>query len=878
MRTALFPKFSELYQTYQTSGDYTERKRQFAVVDLNKQIIEETLKNNPLENEHLTGLIQMFKYGCSDKTFDKYLKQNVSDATRYEELSKLANKINQWGYTGAGLNAVTNLTPAQLLSISDFLKKAFTIATIDEALKLCSDFDKLGIPLVKSGIYSPWLYYINPQIFVILNNSYNKFRDWLDIAADYPSCIKDFNELRALTNDTENGLLDKFAFNFDKYINVPTQLVNLDLRGNNIYKISHGIFKKDKRFYNSGIASVLEQNNWICLHSNTGKNQGNHFATKLKKGDYVYICYGGDDVYTIGKVISNSQPLDADSDELINGGGEWIYREIEPLFYPINNSVRELKGDTRFFMPSGNSTFYEVPTAELDFINKSIFQPKYNVNIIDGGSGTTPPAPPTIPNQNQNNNNQFNMALNTILFGPPGTGKTYSTIDLALEILNVNIANLRREARKGLFTNFQKDNRVFFTTFHQNMAYEDFIEGIKPVEPKEDDEFLKYEIQDGLFMKACIEATYNFIKRNFPENEQEIQIRTFNQLYDQLYDNVEQAGETPLVTLNGGNVLVSVTDQGNFSVKHVNGVRSYTVSRNRIAPLFESFPDLAVINNIHEEFRNIIGGCNSTAFWSVLNAIQHLQPNQEQVADGEIELKYEDKKSIVKSYWKNTEYQLFAEDNSEPFVFIIDEINRGNVAQIFGELITLIEEDKRLGKAEEIRLELPYSKTPFCVPPNLYIVGTMNTADKSVEALDTALRRRFSFVPKLPNEEELNTTTDGINLVLMLTKINERLKVLKDSDHTIGHAWLWNIQNVTDLRKAFSDKIIPLLQEYFYNDYEKLGLVLGDNFFEGNEQISSDIFATFNAGNGIAGQYDQSWQYKLKAYESLTIADFQSLY
>ena len=109
MRTALFPKFSDLYQTYKTSGDYTERKRQFAVVDLNKQIIEETIKNNPLENEHLTGLIQMFKHGCSDKTFDKYLKQNVSDATRLVELSKLAYKINQWGYTGAGLNAVTSL-------------------------------------------------------------------------------------------------------------------------------------------------------------------------------------------------------------------------------------------------------------------------------------------------------------------------------------------------------------------------------------------------------------------------------------------------------------------------------------------------------------------------------------------------------------------------------------------------------------------------------------------------------------------------------------------------------------------------------------------------------------------------------------------------
>lgn len=877
MRIALFPKFSELYQTYKTSGDYTERKKQFAVVDLNKQIISETLKNNPLKNEHLTGLIQMFKYGCSDKTFEKYLKQNISDKTRYDELSQLATKIDQWGYTGAGLNAITSLTPVQLASIGDFLKMAFAINTIDEAIKLCTDFDKLAIPLVKSGIYSPWLYYINPNIFVILNNSHSKFREWLNIPADYPSCIKDLNELRALTNDTENGLLDKFAFNFEKYINIPTHLVDLDLKGKRLYKISHGIFKKSVKYKYTGIAGVLEQNNWICLHSDTGKSNGSNFINNAKIGDFVYICYGGDAVYCIGTITSHSIPLDSDSNELINGDGKWVYREIKPLFYPIDKYVRELKGDTRFFMPSGNSTFYEVPKGELDNLNKNIFQPKYYVNVIDGVTGTTLPAPPTIPNQN-NNNNQFNMALNTILFGPPGTGKTYSTIDLALEILNVNIADLPREKRKSEFTNFQKDNRVFFTTFHQNMAYEDFIEGIKPVEPKEDDEFLKYEIQDGLFMKACIEATYNFIKRNFPENEQEIQIRTFNQLYDQLYYDVEQAGEKPLETLNGGNVLVSVTDQGNFSVKHVNGVRTYTVSRNRLAPLFERFPDLSVVKNIHEEFRNVIGGCNSTAFWSVLNAIQNLQPNQEPVKEEAIDLQYVDKKNIVKTYWKNAEYELIEDDNSEPFVFIIDEINRGNVAQIFGELITLIEEDKRLGKAEEIRLELPYSKTPFCVPPNLYIVGTMNTADKSVEALDTALRRRFSFVPKLPEEAKLTTTTDGINLVLLLTKINERLKVLKDADHTIGHAWLWYILNVEDLRIAFSDKIIPLLQEYFYNDYEKLGLVLGDNFFEIKDQISSDIFAAFNGGNGIAGQYDQSWQYKLKACETLTIADFQSLY
>ena len=215
---------------------------------------------------------------------------------------------------------------------------------------------------------------------------------------------------------------------------------------------------------------------------------------------------------------------------------------------------------------------------------------------------------------------------------------------------------------------------------------------------------------------------------------------------------------------------------------------------------------------------------------------------------------------------------------SPPVVFIIDEINRGNVSSVFGELITLIEQDKRWGEDEKLKVLLPYSKKHFFVPNNLYIIGTMNTADRSVEALDTALRRRFSFVPKLPEENKLDATADGIELGLMLTKINQRLKVLKDQDHTIGHAWFWNVNDLAGLRKVFSEKIIPLLQEYFYNDYEKLGLVLGDNFFKIKDQISSDIFAKFSGGNGIAGQYDQAWQYELKLASELSTADFQSLY
>lgn len=529
----------------------------------------------------------------------------------------------------------------------------------------------------------------------------------------------------------------------------------------------------------------------------------------------------------------------------------------------IKRIKKSLESGVSFKFPSFND-YYNI------IHNKSLFA---NIPPIGGGN-----------NNNGNNNNhvplpnyQINMALNTILFGPPGTGKTYVTIDKAVDLI-IGENNLDRVNKKVEFNRLQKEGRIYFTTFHQNMAYEDFIEGIKPVDPKEDDEFLKYEIQDGLFRKACIEATYDFIKSNYPDNEQELQIRTFNQLYDQLYNQIEQAGETQLETLNGGHVLVNVTDQENFSVRHNNGTRTYTVSRNRLAPLYDAFENLDDINNIHLEFRNIIGGCNSTAFWSVLNAIHELQPENEDIEDLETVLSYEDKKNIVKSFWKTQEFNVVENDTSKPFVFIIDEINRGNIAQIFGELITLIEDDKRLGKAEEIRLQLPYSKQAFCVPPNLYIIGTMNTADRSVEALDTALRRRFVFEPKMPKEDELTAVFDEVILSDLLKSLNKRLKVLKDKDHTIGHAWLWNVTSVDELRLVFKDKIIPLLQEFFYNDYEKLGLLLGERFVELDITANNGFFASFQRGNGLRNQYTNKSVYKITDSNTWDAEAFRSIY
>ncbi len=169
-------------------------------------------------------------------------------------------------------------------------------------------------------------------------------------------------------------------------------------------------------------------------------------------------------------------------------------------------------------------------------------------------------------------------------------------------------------------------------------------------------------------------------------------------------------------------------------------------------------------------------------------------------------------------------------ENTPKYVLVIDEINRANIAKVFGELITLIEDDKRLGQGHELLVNLPYSGKRFGVPPNLYILGTMNTADRSIALLDLALRRRFAFMEVMPDATLLHEKIAGVDLQKLLERLNQRITVLLDSDHQIGHSYFINVQAIDGLRFAWYYRIVPLLQEYFYQDGERLQAVLGKQF------------------------------------------------
>lgn len=385
------------------------------------------------------------------------------------------------------------------------------------------------------------------------------------------------------------------------------------------------------------------------------------------------------------KIIGSS--LFFEMPEYNDDRADWVNDEhaIHKTLNILNEKIKPDRDHYKTFAEARNIQLHNVPYPKSETISPPI--------------GTVPPTDP----ENERIPRQNNISTNMILYGPPGTGKTYRTALEAVRICRLgeqNAAELagndRRDALMEKYQDLVRNGQIEFTTFHQSMSYEEFVEGLRP---STDD------------------------------------------------DTSERPEDV-------------TTSTGGFRLKPHDGV-----------------------------FKRI---CKR------------------------------------------------ASEGSLNYVLIIDEINRANISKVFGELITLLEPDKRLGMQNEIRLVLPYSKKPFGVPANLHIIGTMNTADRSIALLDTALRRRFDFRELMPDPNVLSTDIDGINLRALLTTINDRIEYLFDREHQIGHAYFTGCVTRSDIADVMRYKVIPLLAEYFYEDWSKVAIVLGEST-NGNARFVKSI-------------------------------------
>lgn len=493
------------------------------------------------------------------------------------------------------------------------------------------------------------------------------------------------------------------------------------------------------------------------------------------------------------------------------------------------------------------------------------------------------------------------MPKNQILYGPPGTGKTYNVVKKALEIIDkVKYEELvsndaSRSDWMDEYKKYVENKQIQFCTFHQSYSYEDFVEGLRS------DEKGNFVPTNGIFLDLCKaaelsvdptvstydfdDATTNFFKMSLGEiNNDAIEI------FDYCVEN-------NVIALGYGRdvdfaACSNQTDIKSKLTKEIPDIEKYAFEVAAI----ERFKNKLSVGDIVliADGNLLIRGIAKVTGEYLFNDSTEIRYNHFRKVDWlytgdsiDVNQFLRDKVLSQQTIYRfkkadlNIEYikNLLGNQNtikkasSSNFVLIIDEINRGNISKIFGELITLIETDKRKGKENEVLLKLPYSKKEFGVPPNVFIIGTMNTADRSISLMDTALRRRFEFIEMGPNPDLLSSDIQGVNVVKLLSAINSRIQFLYDRDHMIGHAFfITENLDLESLKEIMRKKVIPLLQDYFYDDWEKIELILGgassndkDNYFLSKVKVNPNkIF-----GSQKVNDYESTYKYKVVKEPSL---------
>jgi 5-methylcytosine-specific restriction enzyme B len=463
-------------------------------------------------------------------------------------------------------------------------------------------------------------------------------------------------------------------------------------------------------------------------------------------------------------------------------------------------------------------------------------------------------------------------SLNLILYGPPGTGKTYQTAWEAVRLCLGDPEAERfngQENRKALMEEYRRltedEKRIEFVTFHQSMSYEEFVEGLRPTtgrsldpEAPQDEEVpagFRLEPQDGIFKRISERAAQDRGDAEAGGLDRTQRIYRLGLTGSDWRADLQQAIQDREIAWGwGGNTDWSAPEYEEWeAIKQSRKEDDPSVKGNhatvygtwlvRSGAADGAYVTLTLGRNKVVAFGRFSGDYTFTPP-SDGRAARHTRP---------VEWIWTDAAGMDRGVFYETPFTSFhpiyplerdlidwpaleslvlgakvQPASPRPHVLIIDEINRANISKVFGELITLLEPDKRLGAENPVKLILPYSKKPFGVPCNLHIIGTMNTADRSIALLDTALRRRFTFRELMPDPDVLKSDVEGIDLQVLLRTINERIEFLFDREHQIGHAYFTACRSRADVDAVMRYKVIPLLAEYFFEDWTKIAAVLGD--------------------------------------------------